>query len=85
MRIDYLLDFESKLDAHRPLLQKEIVQNSKNNGRAETELSKLNKKIEELVKYDELLQHKADQMIENDLDDGVKVNYEKFEGLVGKI
>ncbi len=85
MRIDYLLDFESKLDAHRPLLQKEIVQNSKNNGRAETELSKLNKKIEELVKYDELLQHKADQMIEIDLDDGVKVNYEKFEGLVGKI
>jgi hypothetical protein len=24
-------------------------------------------------------------MIEIDLDDGVKVNYEKFEGLVGKI
>lgn len=85
MRIDYLLDFESKLDAQRSLLEKEIVQNSKNNGRAETELSKLNKKIEELVKYDELLQHKADQMIEIDLDDGVVVNYEKVEGLVGKI
>lgn len=85
MRIDYLLDFESKLDAQKSLLEKENIQNSKNNGRAETELSKLNKKIEELVKYDELLQHKADQMIEIDLDDGVKVNYEKFEGLVGKI
>ncbi|AKB18572.1 BREX-1 system adenine-specific DNA-methyltransferase PglX [Methanosarcina sp. WWM596] len=85
MRIDYLLDFESKLDAQRPLLEKEIIQNSKNRGKAETELAKLNKKIEELIKYDELLQHKADQMIEIDLDDGVKVNYEKFKGLVGKI
>ncbi|KKH46861.1 type IIS restriction endonuclease [Methanosarcina sp. 1.H.A.2.2] len=85
MRIDYLLDFESKLDAQRPLLEKEIIQNSKNRGKAETELAKLNKKIEELIKYDELLQHKADQMIEIDLDDGVVESYKKFEGLVGKI
>lgn len=82
MRIDYLLDFESKLDAQRSLLEKE---NSNNRGKAESELAKLNKKINELVKYDELLKNKADQMIEIDLDDGVKVNYEKFEGLVGKI
>lgn len=85
MRIDYLLDFESKLDAQRPLLEKEISENSKNRAKAESELAKLNKKIEELVKYDELLQHKADQMIEIDLDDGVVMNYEKFKGLVGKI
>jgi type II restriction/modification system DNA methylase subunit YeeA len=85
MRIDYLLDFESKLDAQRPLLEKEIATNSKNRGKAESELSKLNKKIEELVKYDALLQHKADQLIEIDLDDGVVENYKKFEGLVGKI
>jgi type II restriction/modification system DNA methylase subunit YeeA len=85
MRIDYLLDFESKLDAQRPLLEKEIAANSKNKGKAENELSKLNKKIEELVKYDELLQHKADQLIEIDLDDGVVENYKKFEGLVAKI
>lgn len=85
MRIDYLLDFESKLDSHRSLLEKEITENSKNSGKAESELAILNKKINELVKYDELLQHKADQMIEIDLDDGVVVNYKKFEGLVGKI
>ncbi|AKB36322.1 putative type II restriction enzyme methylase subunit [Methanosarcina siciliae C2J] len=85
MRIDYLLDFESKLDAQRSLLEKEIAENSKNSGKAESELNKLNKKINELVKYDELLKNKADQMIEIDLDDGVKVNYEKFKGLVGKI
>lgn len=85
MRIDYLLDFESKLDAKRPFLEKEISENSKTRGKAETELAKLKKKIEELVKYDELLKNKADQMIEIDLDDGVKVNYENFEGLIGKI
>lgn len=85
MRIDYLLDFESKLDAQRSLLEKEITENSKNSGKAESELAKLNKKINELVKYDELLKNKADQMIEIDLDDGVKANYEKFKGLVGKI
>ncbi len=85
MRIDYLLDFESKLDAQRSLLEKEIAENSKNSGKAESELAKLNKKINELVKYDELLKNKADQMIEIDLDDGVVVNYKKFEGLVGKI
>jgi type II restriction/modification system DNA methylase subunit YeeA len=83
MRIDYLLDFESKLDAQRPLLEKEIA--SKNKGKTETELARLNKKIEELVKYDALLQHKADQLIEIDLDDGVVENYKKFERLVGKI
>lgn len=85
MRIDYLLDFESKLDAQRSLLEKEIIENSKNSGKAESELAKLNKKINELVKYDELLKNKADQMIEIDLDDGVNVNYEIFKGLVGKI
>lgn len=85
MRIDYLLDFESKLDAQRSLLEKEITGNSKNSGKAESEFAKLNKKINELVKYDELLKNKADQMIEIDLDDGVVENYKKFEGLVGKI
>lgn len=85
MRIDYLLDFESKLDAQRPLLEKEISGSKENRGKAEAELVKLRKKIDELIKYDELLQHKADQMIEIDLDDGVVENYKKFEGLVGKI
>ncbi len=85
MRIDYLLDFESKLDAQRTLLEKEISGSKENRGKAEAELVKLRKKIDELMKYDELLQHKADQLIEIDLDDGVVENYKKFEGLVGKI
>ena len=52
---------------------------------AKRELKSLDKKIDELKKYDEVLHHMADMQIEIDLDDGVKVNYEKFKGLVAKI
>jgi len=41
--------------------------------------------IEELAKYDEVLNNKALAFVDIDLDDGVVVNYAKFEGLVGKI
>jgi len=40
---------------------------------------------QELAAYDEVLNNKALEYIDIDLDDGVKVNYAKFEGLVGKI
>lgn len=36
---------------------------------------------EEIVQYAELLDHVAKQRIELDLDDGVKVNYEKFQNI----
>src|SRR5690625_5294373 len=52
---------------------------------AKKELTSVERKIEELKAYDEKLHHLADMQIEIDLDDGVKVNYEKFKGLVAKI
>lgn len=48
-------------------------------------LKSLDKKIAELKDYYEVLHHMPDMQIEIDLDDGVKVNYEKFKGLVAKI
>ena len=45
----------------------------------------INSGYKELVKYDEVLNNKSLQLIEIDLDDGAKVNYAKFEGLVGVI
>ena len=48
-------------------------------------MSRLSKLIDELAKYDEVLNNKALEYIDIDLDDGVKVNYAKFEGLVGKV
>ena len=44
-------------------------------------LNKLNKQLDETKKYDEVLGHLANQKIEIDLDDGVKVNYAKFQNI----
>ena len=53
---------------------------------------KLNKKSKtiqdqasELHTYEEKIHHLADQMIPIDLDDGVKVNYAKFQDVLAKI
>lgn len=45
----------------------------------EKEITNLNKKITELVKFDQELQHVASQQIEIDLDDGVVVNHKKVQ------
>ncbi len=75
MRTDYLLELESKLDAEIGMLSKDIVKNK-------ARITKVKSQIEEIRKYDELLNNKALSMIGIDLDDGVVVNYAKFEDLV---
>ena len=49
------------------------------------EKGKLGKQVKELIDYDAVLNNKSLQLIDIDLDNGVKVNYAKFEGLVGKV
>ena len=49
------------------------------------ELKKFKEQSEELKGYEEKVHHYADQMIELDLDDGVKVNYAKFADILAKI
>ena len=44
-------------------------------------ISKYTKQLAEMKIYDEAIAHIANQRIELDLDDGVKVNYEKFQGI----
>lgn len=57
-----------------------------------SERVKLNKKLKtlndqatEIHAYEEKIHHLADQMISIDLDDGVKVNYAKFQDVLAKI
>jgi type II restriction/modification system DNA methylase subunit YeeA len=78
MRTDYLLELEGKLDAKKEMIKSDM-------GKDAQEKVRLKKMIEELMKYDEVLKGNADAYIEIDLDDGVVVNYAKFEGLVEKI
>ncbi|MEC1023195.1 BREX-1 system adenine-specific DNA-methyltransferase PglX [Bacillus paralicheniformis] len=87
IRTDYLHDYQIRLDAEKEDLLNIIEGDStaKEISNAKKELKALDKKIEELKAYDELLHHMADMQIEIDLDDGVKVNYEKFKGLVAKL
>jgi len=49
------------------------------------ELDQLRKDIMECEEYDLLLKDVADQQIKFNLDDGVTVNYKKFESVVAKI
>lgn len=49
------------------------------------QLKKLQEQAEELHKYEEKLHHLADQMITIDLDDGVKVNYAKFNDVLAAV
>ena len=48
-------------------------------------LDSINAQAEELRVYEEKIHHLADQMIRIDLDDGVKVNYAKFQDVLAKI
>lgn len=45
----------------------------------------LNAKLQEIKEYDEKIAHIANQRISIDLDDGVKVNYDKFKDILAKI
>lgn len=49
------------------------------------QLKALNDQATEIHAYEEKIHHLADQMISIDLDDGVKVNYTKFQDVLAKI
>lgn len=87
IRTDYLHELQNRLFAERKGLVSIIEGDStvKEISSAKKELKVLDKKIEELKAFDEVLHHLADKQIEIDLDDGVATNYEMFKGLLAKI
>ncbi|MEB7770944.1 BREX-1 system adenine-specific DNA-methyltransferase PglX [Kurthia gibsonii] len=87
IRTDYLHEVQIRMDAEKKDLLSIIEGDytKKEISDAKKALKSLDKKIDELKAYDELLHHMADQKITIDLDDGVKHNYELFKGLVAKI
>ncbi|MGQ4666671.1 BREX-1 system adenine-specific DNA-methyltransferase PglX [Metabacillus halosaccharovorans] len=87
IRTDYLHELQNRLFAERKGLVSIIEGDStvKEISNAKKELKTLDKKIEEVKAFDEVLHHLADKQIEIDLDDGVVTNYEMFKGLLAKI
>jgi tRNA-dihydrouridine synthase len=83
VRTDYLHSLQKKYEAEINhldiLIDSDISQREKAAARKKKE--KILKQIEECRLYDEAIAHVANQRIEIDLDDGVKVNYAKFQGV----
>ena len=82
IRSNYLLKHIQSLTIRRELLENESANLDRN---GQKELIKITKDLEECRAYDLILKNVADKQIEFDLDDGVKVNYEKFDDVVAKI
>lgn len=61
------------------------VSDSRDRARLAKEQKRISDQAAELVSYEEKVHHLADQMIEIDLDEGVKVNYAKFQDVLAKI
>jgi len=87
IRTDYLHRQQSILEAKKSRLVEALKteSNSREQLKLNKEIATIDKQLDEISTYDEKLHHEADRMIGIDLDDGVVVNYAKFDGLVGKI
>ena len=86
---NYLREFQNKLIAHEIQLQ-ELSESSTarpaDKTKALKEIQKVRKSLDEIVQWERnVIYPLATQRIVIDLDDGVKVNYAKFDGAVKKI
>ncbi len=86
IRTDYVHEQQSRYRTEIADLEQRI------NGASSSERVKLNKQLSklqnqatEIREYEEKIHHLADQMIDIDLDDGVKHNYEIFKDVLAKI
>ena len=87
MRTQYVFEQQSRYKNQIEMIENQINEDisSSERVRSNKKLKTLKNQDEELRKYEEVVHHYADQMISIDLDDGVKVNYDKFKDLLAKI
>jgi SAM-dependent methyltransferase len=87
MRTEYVVKLQGKINARIEQLESDIPSagSTSHRKKLEKERDTLVKQREELQTFDEKLRHYADQRIELDLDDGVKVNYGKFGDLLAEV
>lgn len=83
VRVDYLHKVQKNIEQamERSEYVKNNVSNSVEKVKATKKITKYTKQLAELSQYDEALAHIASRQININLDDGVKVNYEKFQGV----
>lgn len=87
LRTDYVHETQSRLSHSIDMINTQLDGNltTSEKVRLNKELTKFKAQAEEVKKYEEIVHHWADKMEPMDLDDGVKVNYEKFRDLLAKI
>ena len=86
IRTDYVHELQSRYHTALADLEERAAKASGGERvKLNKQLTKLKDQSLELQKYEEKIHHLADQMIEIDLDDGVKVNYAKFQDVLAKI
>lgn len=87
MRTGYIHPQQARYRTQIELLQEQIdmVGSTSEKVKLSKQLKKINEQLLELNKYEEIVHHWADKMELMDLDDGVKVNYAKFQELLAKI
>ena len=86
VRTDYVHQQQERYRAQVSYAEDALATAEKGNRvKLEKRISKLNDQLREASEFEEKVHHLADQMIEVDLDDGVKVNYAKFQDVLAKI
>lgn len=84
VRADYLHVLQRKYESEINRLDNDInseILSTKEKTAAKKRKEKIQKQLAECKQYDQVIAHVAHQRIAIDLDDGVKVNYQKFQGV----
>ena len=83
VRTDYLHKTQKAIEQamQREEYVSENALSASDKKKAVQKITKYTKQLAQMKSYDEAMAHIANQRIEIDLDDGVKLNYEKFQGV----
>ncbi len=86
IRTDYVHETQERYRTQIANIEEQLQSAQKSQAvQLQRQLKKLNEQLKECSDFEEKMHHLADQMIEIDLDDGVKVNYAKFGEVLAKI
>lgn len=86
IRTDYVHETQERYRTQIANLEDQLQGAAKGQAvKLQKQLKKLSEQFRECSEFEEKVHHLADRMIEIDLDDGVKVNYAKFQDVLAKI
>lgn len=86
MRTDYVHEQQERYRTQLQMLEDSLEKASTSDRvKINKQITKFKNQEVEIQTYEEKIHHLADQMISIDLDDGVKVNYAKFQDVLEKI